>query len=423
MAHIIVLGAGLGGIPAALDIRSRVRSGDRITVINKMEKYTFIPSNPWVAVGWRQPEEIQVPLADMFKKRHMEFVAAAAQRVLPEANQIQLIDGRTLDYDFLVLSLGPDLAFDEIPGLGPLTGFTQSVCQTDHAASAHDAWRKFVEAPGPIVVGATQGASCFGPAYEFCMIMDTDLRKRKIRNRVPITFVTSEPYIGHLGLGGVGDTKGLLESIFREHDIKWICNSRVEEITHDTFHVSELDEDGGVRKTHELPHAYSMMIPSFRGVPAVMGIEGLVNQRGFAIVDANQRNPRYSNVFAMGVCVALAPVEKTPVPVGVPKTGFMIESMGAAIAHNIRGLIDGKEAAQEPTLNAICLADFGDSGVGFVAMPQIPPRNVNWSSRGWHIHLGKIAFEKYFLHKVRSGINEPFYEKTLMSMLGIGKLK
>jgi len=47
------------------------------------------------------------------------------------------------------------------------------------------------------------------------MIMETDLRKRKLRDRVPMTYVTSEPYIGHLGLGGVGNSKGLLESEFR----------------------------------------------------------------------------------------------------------------------------------------------------------------------------------------------------------------
>jgi sulfide:quinone oxidoreductase len=423
MARVIVLGAGLGGIPAALDIRSRVRSEDQVTVINNTDKYSFIPSNPWVAVGWRKPEKIEVPLAGMFEKRHIEFIATAARRVLPEANQIELIDGRTLDYDFLVISTGPDLAFDEVPGLGPMNGFTQSICQTEHACRAFDAWQRFLESPGPIVVGAAQGASCFGPAYEFCMVMETELRHRKIRHKVPITFVTPEPYIGHLGLGGVGDTKGLLESIFRNHDIKWICNSRVEEITPDTVSVTEVNEDGQIHRNHQLPHAFSMLIPAFRGAPAVAGIEGLVNPRGFVVVDAHQRNPEYRNVFALGVCMALAPVEKTAVPVGVPKTGFMIESMGAAIALNISALIEGGEATYEPSLNALCLADFGNTGVGFVAIPQIPPRNVNWSSHGWHIHLGKIAFEKYFLHKVRSGVSEPFYERTLMKMLGIEKLQ
>ena len=98
-------------------------------------------------------------------------------------------------------------------------------------------------------------------------------------------------------------------------------------------------------------------------------------------------------------------------------------AMAAAVALNIAALLEGREAVHEPTLNAICLADFGDSGVGFVAIPQIPPRNVNWSSKGRHIHLGKIAFEKYFLHKVRSGTDEPFYEKYILKMLGIDKIK
>ncbi|SMG62971.1 sulfide-quinone reductase, partial [methanotrophic bacterial endosymbiont of Bathymodiolus sp.] len=84
--------------------------------------------------------------------------------------------------------------------------------------------------PGPIVVGAVQGASCFGPAYEYLMILETELRKRKIRDQVPMTFVTSEPYVGHLGLGGVGDTKGMLESALREKTINWITNAKVDKI-------------------------------------------------------------------------------------------------------------------------------------------------------------------------------------------------
>ncbi len=61
---------------------------------------------------------------------------------------------------------------------------------------------------GPAIIGAVQGASCFGPAYEFAFILDTALRRKRVRDRVPMTFVTPEPYIGHLGLDGVGDTKG-----------------------------------------------------------------------------------------------------------------------------------------------------------------------------------------------------------------------
>jgi len=422
MAKIVVLGAGLGGIIAAYEIRKTVRRQDEVIAVNETDYYQFVPSNPWVLVGWRDREDIVVDLEKPLKKRRVKLVVGQAQKVEPENKRLRMGDGSFVDYDYLVIATGPELAFDEIEGLGP-NGYTQSVCHIDHAEVAYDKFTEFCEDPGPLIVGAVQGASCFGPAYETAMIIETELRRRKIRDKVPMTFVTSEPYIGHLGLGGVGDTKGLLESVFREHDIKWICNARVDHIQKDTIQISELDDNGQIKKGHTLPHDYSMLMPPFKGIPAVEGIEGLVNPRGFVIVDKHQANPAFPNVFAIGVCVAIAPPEKTPVPTGVPKTGFMIESMAAASARNIRALIDGREPTYEPTWNAVCLADFGNSGVGFVAIPQIPPRNINWSSRGRHIHLAKIAFEKYFLHKVRGGVAEPFYEKTIMKMIGVDKLK
>ena len=108
-------------------------------------------------------------------------------------------------------------------------------------------------------------------------------------------------------------------------------------------------------------------------------------------------------------------------PVGVPKTGYMIESMVTAVAQNIRDAMHGATPKKEASWNAVCLADFGNSGVAFVALPQIPPRNVNWAGKGYWVHLAKIAFEKYFLHKVRKGKSEPIYERVVMRLLGISK--
>jgi hypothetical protein len=153
------------------------------------------------------------------------------------------------------------------------------------------------------------------------------------------------------------------------------------------------------------------------------GIEGLTNPRGFIVIDEHQRNPKFTNIYAVGVCVAIPPVEATPVPTWAPKTGFMIESMVTATAHNIREQLDGKAPSHRATWNAVCLADMGDTGIAFVALPQIPPRNVNWFSEGKWVHLAKIGFEKYFLRKLKKGTSEPFYEKFVMKSLGIAKLK
>lgn len=420
--RIVILGAGLGGTIAAYEIRDAVKGAASVEVVSDTDTYSFYPSNPWVAVRWRDAESIQVHLPPIMAKRGIGFTDVGAKRVDPANNRIELNDGRTVDYDYLVIATGPDLAYDEIPGFGP-EGHTVSICKTDHAAAAADRFEEFCGNPGPIVVGAVQGASCYGPAYEFAMILDTELKRRKIRDRVPMTFVTAEPYIGHLGLDGVGDTKGLLESEFRDRHVKWITNARVTSIDEGVAHVEELREDGSVKASHDLPFALSMLLPAFRGVKAVFGIEGLTNPRGFILVDKHQRNPTFKNVYSLGVCVAIPPVGPTPVPVGVPKTGFMIESMVTAIAANLKAELEGREPWQEATWNAVCLADFGDGGVAFVAQPQIPPRNLNWSASGKWVHLAKIAFEKYFLRKIRRGESEPFYEKLAMHALGIRKLR
>jgi sulfide:quinone oxidoreductase len=224
-------------------------------------------------------------------------------------------------------------------------------------------------------------------------------------------------------LGGVGDSKGLLESAFRDRHIKWICNAKVTKVEADKVHVLELNEDGTEKKVHALSSKYSMMIPAFKGIDAVIGIEGLTNPRGFILIDAYQRNPKFKNIYSVGVCVAIPPVEATPVPTGVPKTGYMIESMVTATALNIRAELNGMEPQEKATWNAVCLADFGDTGVAFVALPQIPPRNVNWFSEGKWVHLAKIAFEKYFLRKMKSGSSEHAFEALLLKAVGIMKLK
>lgn len=422
MVQVVVMGAGLGGVPMAFELREQLGAGHRVTVISNTESFQFTPSNPWVAVRWRTPEEIQVPLAPVFERKDIEFVPVAAERVLPNENRVVLVDGRSVPYDYLVIATGPELAFDEVPGLGP-DGYTHSICTTAHAIATAKAWDAFCEDPGPLVVGTAPGVSCFGPAYEFAMIADAELRRRKIRDRVPMTFVTSEPYIGHLGLGGVGDTKGLLESELRERHIRWITNAKTTRVEPGRLHVTEVDDDGKDKKTHEVPFKFAMVMPAFRGIKALRGIDGLVNPRGFTLVDRKQRNAKYPNVFSVGVCIAIPPVEATPVPTGVPKTGFMIESMVTATARNIRAIVDGKTPREEASWNAVCLADFGDGGVAFVALPQIPPRNVNWSSEGRWVHMAKVAFEKYFLRKVSRGQSVPLYENLALRLMGLEKLR
>ena len=422
MARVIVIGAGLGGVPCAFELRKRLGNAHHLTLVGSSPYHEFTPSNPWVAVGWRNREQTRVELAGPLAAKQIEWIPEPVVTIDATANSLTLSSGRAVPYDFLVVATGPKLAFDEVPGLGP-DGFTQSICTQEHAARAFERYQEFLRNPGPVIIGAAAGASCFGPAYEFAMILDADLRKRKMRDRVPMTFVTSEPYIGHMGLGGVGDSKGLMETELRQRHIKWLTNAKITRVEDGSMAVTEHDDEGKLRKDHALAFKYAMVLPAFKGVDAVAAVSGLCNPRGFVLVDEHQRSKKYPNIYSAGVCVAIPPVEATPVPTGAPKTGYMIESMVSAIAENIAAEVRGKPALAEATWNAICLADFGDTGAAFVALPEIPPRNVTWAKKGKWVHLAKIAFEKYFLHKVRTGSATPVYERYVLKTLGIVSLK
>ncbi len=427
MAHIIIIGASTGGLPCAYDIKKTLGKQHKVTVISDNANFNFIPSNPWVAVGWRSEDDISFPLEPKLKRKDINFIHGSATDINPDKNQVTVDGDNIIDYDYLILATGPKLAFDEVEGLGP-DKHSISICTTAHAENGRQKWEEFCAGGGgPIAVGAVQGASCFGPAYEFATIMETDLRKRGLRDKCPITFITPEPYIGHLGLGGVGDSKGLLESECRHRHIKWHTNSKVASVHADKVIVENCDDEGKVVKTVEVASKYTMLLPAFKGVDVVSALakkgEGYVNPRGFVMINEYQQSPVKNNIFSLGVNVAIPPVEATPIMCGTPKTGYMIESMVTAIVHNIENMIAGKEPEYKPTWNAVCIADMGDTGAAFVALPQIPPRNVTWAKKGKMMHLAKIAFEKFFLRNMKTGNTEPSYQKYIFKMLGIERLK
>lgn len=423
MANIVVLGGGIGGISAVYGLKERLDDTHKISLIHAVSYFQFVPSNVWAGIGWRTREAITVDLDTYLHQNGIHFIPQSVERIDAQNNQLYLPDGSIIPYDYLVITTGAKLAFEEVPGAGPINGFTHSICTIDHAESTFLAYQEFLKNPGPVIIGTMPGASCFGPAYEFSFVVNADLKKRKLRDKVPITYVTSEPYIGHLGIGGVNDSKTMLESELRKNNINYIANAKVTKVEPGQMTVSELDSNGTQIKEHVLPFKLSMMIPSFKGVDAVAAVEGLCNPRGFVIVDEHQRSTKYPNIYSAGVCIAIPPIETTPVPTGVPKTGYMIETMVTAIVENIFSELENKPITAIATRGAICLADLGDGGIAFVAIPETPPRNIDWAKEGKWVHLAKIAFEKYFLYKVRHGLSEPVYEKYLLKMLGINRLE
>ncbi len=153
MAHIVIMGAGLGGMPAAYEIRALLGREHRVSVVNAVDYFQFVPSNPWLAVGWRERQEIVVPIAEPLRKKGIDFVGRAVTTIDAPGNKLVLDGGDELAYDYLVITTGAKLAFGEVPGSGPIDGHTHSVCSVDHAEKWRAEYEQFLKNPGPVVIG------------------------------------------------------------------------------------------------------------------------------------------------------------------------------------------------------------------------------------------------------------------------------
>jgi sulfide:quinone oxidoreductase len=193
-------------------------------------------------------------------------------------------------------------------------------------------------------------------------------------------------------------------------------NAAIVEIAPDRIYLA----DG-----QQIPFKYSMVLPSFRGPSFLRNVPGLTDAKGFIPVLPSYRHPEFASIYGVGVVTQLQPFEQTAIPIGVPKVGQMIEEMVLAVAHNIAldlGVIRGTQF--QPTLQAICFADFGDTGALFLADPLLPnaktgKRQRAISLQGKWVSWAKAAFEAYFLAKIRMGQTMPWFERWSLQALGL----
>lgn len=415
MVHIVVIGAGLGGLPTAYELRRLLPRHHQVTLLSNTPKFTFLPSLPWVGLGLTPLAHIQLDLAQWVPQRGINWIPEAVVKLDPYAQVIHT-DRQALHYDHVVIATGAELAMDAVPGLGPDWGYTQSVCTPHHAVMARETWQAFLQDPGPLVVGAVPGTGCFGPAYEFAFMADYVLRKRGLRDQVSITFVTPEPYAGHMGMGGMAHARQLVTQLLAQREIEVLENRAIAQIHPHHLILAEGDS---------LPFRYAMLLPPFRGPRFVREVAGLGDAQGFIPVLSTYQHPIFPRIHGVGVVTQLAPPEPTPLSIGVPKTGQMTEAMAIAVAHNLAVELGVRSAPRvAPTLEAICFADFGGTGLLFWADPVLPDpvtgqrrRAIAW--QGAWVSWLKTAFEHFFLAKMRWGMAVPWFERLVLQGMGV----
>ena len=393
--HVVVIGSSFAGYTGALELREMLGDEHDITVIDKSSDFVFIPSLIWYPFGSREAKDISFDVRPVYEKRGIRFLQTPARGFDLENRTVHTGNG-DVPYDYLLIATGPFVDFEDVPGLGPEKN-SWSICNLGHAEETRQAWERFLDDPGPIVIGASQGAACFGAAYEFVFNVRYQLKKNKLLDKAPIAYVTAEPFLAHFGIGGLGKGQMMAEKMFKFYDIDRRTNAVVDEVQPDAVVL-----EGGER----IPSKFTMIIPRFLGVDAVRNTPGLANANGFIEVDEGYQHPDHPEVYAAGVAVHVPPPEETPIPCGVPKTGYPSEQMAKTAAHNIAVEITGEGERKEmpfSMIHAYCIMDTGNMGMVILGDQMLGPRHLEFIIPGPQAHWAKIAFEKYFMATRKRG--------------------
>jgi sulfide:quinone oxidoreductase len=392
---VLVLGGNFGGLTAALAVKHELHGDVDVTVVSASDRFLFNPSLIWLPFGKRAPSDITFPLAPTFGDHDVDFVHGEATGLDLGARKVAT-SGGTYDYDYLVIATGYRNDFDAVEGLGP-GGNAYTITTLEDAVHAGEGWRRFLDAPGDIVVGATEGAGCFGAAYEYLFNVSHQLRKAGLKKQVKLTYVTPEPELGHFGIGGLPHGEQLLGMFMRKERIASVIDTAID-------HVDEgrvVLEDGT-----GLDFAYAMIVPPFLGQDVVRRTTEIADAKGYVKVRDTYQTDAYDDVYAVGIAAAVDVPWQTAHAVGIPKTGLPTEQMAHVAAKNIAAQIRGEQPQAHKAFGdipAVCVLDAGNNGVLILADKMLPPRKHGLLIPGPQSHAMKLAFEKYFLWKASHG--------------------
>ena len=392
---VLVLGGNFGGLTAALAVTSELHGDVDVRVVAAADQFLFNPSLIWLPFGKRRAADITFPLAPTFEVAGIDFVHAEAT-ALDLASRKVTTTGGSYGYDYLVIATGYRNDFFAVPGLGP-DGNAYTITTLDDAIQAGQGWRRFVEAPGDIVVGAAQGASCFGAAYEYLFNVSHQLRRAGLKKQVKLTYVSAEPFLGHFGIGGLPHGEALLSMFLRKERITAVMSTAMDHVDQGSLVLA----DG-----RKIGFSYAMIVPPFIGQEVIRAATEIANEKGYVQVRDTYQTKARDEVYAVGIAAAVDVPWQTPTPVGIPKTGFPTERMAHVAARNIAAQIRGETPAAHQAFGdmpAVCVMDAGNNGVIILADKMLPPRKHGLLIPGPQAHAMKLAFEKYFLWKARHG--------------------
>ncbi len=372
---ILVLGGGVGGLVTANELRKQLPRPHRIMLIERSTTHLFSPSLLWLMIGQRKPQAISRPL-DSLAQKGIEVVQGEITALDAEARTIQM-DGQALTGDYLIISLGAELAPETVPGLAQ-AGSNLYTLEGMEALS--QALATFTAGKLALVV-ASLPYKCPAAPYEAAMLLEYFFRKRKIREQVELDLYAGEP--GPMGVAGP-EVSRAVRGMVEQKGIHYYPDQSV---TCVDPHARQLSFASGLTATYDL----LAFVPPHR-VPRLAIEAGLAREGGWVSVDRSTLETRYPGVYAIGDITGIPLVIGKP----LPKAGVFAHGQAEVVAHNIAVAITGKGEARRFEGHGECFVEMGDGKAGFARgnFYAEPAPTVKMYTPGPHWHAAKVLFEK-----------------------------
>ncbi|MBI2392356.1 MAG: NAD(P)/FAD-dependent oxidoreductase [Deltaproteobacteria bacterium] len=376
---VLVLGGGVGGVVAARELRKRLPRRHRVVLVERERAHLFAPSLLWLMVGLREADAIQRPLARL-ERRGIEVRHGEIEKIDPERKTVT-VSGEELVGDYVIVSLGAELAPETVPGL-PDAGhdfYTLPGAESLRAALFG------LKSGRVVVMTAAPAYKCPAAPYEAALLIDANLRKRGLREGISVEVFAAEP--APMGVAGP-EMSAAVKQLLAAKGIPYHPEHQIKSV------------DAGARKltfANGAEAAYDVLayVPPHRA-PRVIRESALSGDTGWVSVDRHTLETKFPGVFAIGDVVSI------PLELGkpLPKAGVFAHGQAEVVARNVAAAIEGGAAAERFDGHGECFIEVGDGKAGFgggdfYAVPK-PAVTLHPPSRRWHV--GKVLFEKSWLY-------------------------
>ena len=406
MKHILILGAGTAGTIVANRLSHELLNGDwKITIVDQSETHYYQPGFLFIPFGIYSTDDVMRPRRDYLPGK-VETIITEIELIEPDRNRVVLKNGRTLVYDYLILTTGSRIEPDQTPGLKEHE-WRKSIFDfytVDGAAALQKHLRKWQG--GRLVLNiAEMPIKCPVAPLEFMFLADWYFHEQGIRDRVDLTLVTPLP-----GAFTKPRASQMLGDILEEKDIKVVPEFNIMEVDPDAKKI--VSYDGA-----EVEYDLLISIPVNMG-DAVIERSGMGNELRFVPTEKHTlKSQNYDNIFVLG--------DATDLPSS--KAGSVAHFQSDFFIENFLRYVDGLELRPTFDGHANCYIESG-FGKGFLIdfnydveplpgkfpLPGVGPFSLLQESRV--NHWGKILFRWMYWNILLKG--KPLPIAAQMSMAG-----